>query len=95
MQNDEIPEHLGQLIHASEARLSVLIADALALVDAGASDAAEAEQRMWREMDILEALRWQQWKIHGMDMPVSAAPLDSPTTDAAGQMDDPGRSSGR
>lgn len=62
---DDIPEHLGQLIRASEARVSAQITALLALTDAG-FDTVKAEAALWREMDALNALRQQQWQAFAM-----------------------------
>ena len=69
VRHDEIPEHLGGLIRASEIRVSAQIARLFALAESGA-ETREAEDRLQREMEILDGLRRQQVRLHAlMDEP--------------------------
>ncbi|WP_066924752.1 hypothetical protein [Methylobacterium sp. CCH5-D2] len=63
--HDEIPEHLGRLIRASEVRISEQITALIAGRGAGLNT-SEAEAQLWREMEALQALRRQQIAIYEM-----------------------------
>ena len=65
VQHDDIPEHLGRLIRASEIRVSFQIRALLALREAG-QRTAEAEETMMHEMATLMALRRQQVMLYAM-----------------------------
>lgn len=59
--------HVARLIAATEMRTSAQTAALLALVKSG-RDTREAEEALWRSMDVLLTLRRQQLQVRSMLM---------------------------
>lgn len=62
---DGVLGHLGRLIAALEMRTSAQITALLALAESG-DPQGEAQEALWRNMDVLLALRRQEMQVREM-----------------------------
>ena len=62
---DGILGHLSRLVAATELRTSTQVSALLALAESG-QDTHEAQDALWRDMDVLNALRRQEWQVRAM-----------------------------